>query len=69
MQIEEKKHSKLRIAEEPITLGEDEYFVLGDNRQGSTDSRDPDVGLVKREDIAGHVVLRIWPLSQFGVPR
>lgn len=55
------------IAEQPITLGEDEYFVLGDNRQGSTDSRDPSVGLVKRENITGHAVLRIWPLSQFGL--
>ncbi len=52
------------LAEDPIQLAEDEYFVLGDNRQGSSDSRD--FGPVKRENIAGHVVLRIWPLSKFG---
>ena len=56
------------IAEEPITLGEDEYFVLGDNRQVSKDSREPEVGPVKKENIAGHVILRIWPLNTFGIP-
>lgn len=54
------------IAEEEIQLGEDEFFVLGDNRNHSLDSRDPDVGVVKKKNIDGHAVLRIYPFSKFG---
>lgn len=55
------------IATEPITLGEDEYFVLGDNRNHSSDSRDPNVGVLKGEDLVGRAWIRIWPLNEFGV--
>lgn len=54
-------------AAEPIVLGEDEYFVMGDNRNNSSDSRTDIVGTIKREDIIGKAWLRIWPLSDFGV--
>lgn len=54
------------IAEEPLTLEEDEYFLMGDNREVSFDSRYEEVGPVKRELIAGEAILRIWPLSEFG---
>lgn len=55
------------LAEEPITLGEDEYFVLGDNRNNSSDSRDPSVGNIKRDNIMGKAWVRIWPVDKFGL--
>ena len=54
-------------AYEPITLGEDEYFVMGDNRNNSSDSRDPTVGNISRSDIIGRAWIRIWPLNKFGI--
>ncbi|MCM1262500.1 MAG: signal peptidase I [Butyrivibrio sp.] len=50
----------------PIILGDDEYFVMGDNRNNSSDSRDPVVGNVKRDIIVGRAWLRIWPFDKFG---
>lgn len=54
-------------AADPIVLGEDEYFVMGDNRNNSSDSRTEIVGNIKREDIIGKAWLRIWPLADFGL--
>ncbi len=55
------------IAAEPITLGADEYFVLGDNRNNSSDSRTAVVGNIHRDNIVGKAWVRIWPLNQFKV--
>ncbi len=52
------------IIEEPLTLGEDEYFLMGDNRAVSQDCRI--IGPVSKETMMGRVCLRIWPLSRFG---
>lgn len=57
------------IAIEKIVLDEDEYFVLGDNRNNSSDSRDPSVGVLTREDLLGRAWIRVWPLSSMGVIR
>lgn len=54
-------------AAEPIELGDDEYFVMGDNRNNSNDSRTDMVGNITRENIIGKAWLRIWPVSDFGV--
>ncbi|MCR5719136.1 MAG: signal peptidase I [Lachnospiraceae bacterium] len=50
----------------PILLGDDEYFVMGDNRNDSKDSRYREVGNIKRSNITGRAWVRIWPLSSFG---
>lgn len=55
------------LAEQPILLGEDEYFVLGDNRNRSKDSRFPEVGNIRRDEIVGKAWIRLWPLHKFGV--
>ena len=52
------------IAENEIILGEGEYFVLGDNRNHSRDSRDSEVGVVKRDSIVGRAWCRVWPLNK-----
>ena len=55
------------LAADPVELGEDEYFVLGDNRNHSADSREPNVGVVHRDEFIGRAWVRIWPLNRIGV--
>lgn len=50
------------LAEEPVELGKDEYFLLGDNRDSSEDSRFVNVGNVRKDQIIGKVWLRVFPL-------
>lgn len=52
------------MAIEPITLGEDEYWVMGDNRNHSSDSRA--IGPVPRSRIVGRAFVRIYPFSKIG---
>lgn len=50
----------------PLTVGEGELFVMGDNRNHSLDSRSSAIGLVKKDEIIGKVLCRIFPLNKFG---
>lgn len=51
----------------PITLGEGEVFVMGDNRNHSTDSRSSAIGIVDERTIFGRVIMRISPISDFRI--
>ena len=50
----------------PYQVPEDSYFVLGDNRNNSIDSRNSLIGTVKNEDIIGKVIFKIWPIKRVG---
>lgn len=50
----------------PYQVPEDKYFLMGDHRATSVDSRHSSVGCVSEEQIVGKIVFRIWPLSAFG---
>ena len=50
-----------------VELGEDEYFVLGDNREVSLDSRYFEVGNIPRSIIIGRAWLRLYPFGEFGL--
>lgn len=57
------------MAEEVITLKGDEYFVLGDNRNSSEDSRFADIGNIKKDHIIGKLWFVISPMNKLGFLR
>ena len=52
-----------------VTLEGNEVFLLCDNRKEKKDSRDPALGIIDMREIKGNVLLRIWPLNKFGIPK
>ncbi|SEF41956.1 signal peptidase I [Eubacterium ruminantium] len=54
------------VASSPVILGHDEYFVMGDNRNNSMDSRRSSVGNIKKSEIVGKAIFRLSPLKNFG---
>lgn len=56
---------QITTGDKTVRLDSDEYFVLGDNRGASLDSRN--LGAFKRENIIGEAWIRIWPLKRFGL--
>ena len=67
MFVDGKQADSIRTLSFPtVHLGHDQYFVLGDNRSASQDSRV--FGPVPRAAIFARVVLIFWPLSRLGIP-
>lgn len=63
--VKEKKLGDIDI-KFPYQVPESTYFVLGDDRKTSIDSRNSVIGTIKQEDIIGRVIFRVWPIKKIG---
>lgn len=65
--VETEKIENAMMAENEIVVGEDEYFVLGDNRNNSEDSRYASIGNVKKDHITGQAWMVVYPFDRIGL--
>lgn len=62
----EEKHFGICDLELPYQVPEGTYFLMGDQRESSMDSRHSSVGCISTLDVVGKIVFRVWPLAVFG---
>ena len=60
------KHFGISDLEYPYQVPEDTYFLMGDEREISVDSRHSSVGCISEEDIVGKIIFRVWPMNTVG---
>ena len=65
--IKEKIRGETDI-EYPYQVPDNSYFVLGDDRSSSLDSRTSLIGTIKKENIIGKIILKLWPINKVGIP-
>lgn len=66
--VEEKFYGETDI-EYPYQVSDDSYFVLGDARETSIDSRNSVIGTISKEDIIGKIVFNLWPIKRIGITK